>query len=178
MIFVMFKKKLFILFADNTNMFYSNSDIADLIRLTNIEIEKLRVWFAVNRLSLNISKTNYMFFGNRILKTHVSIHISKEEISKVEFTIFLGVLIDNKLTWKKHISMIKSKLSKSCCCSARTPRTTSSRSCMQTGSAIGRGGAVTSAARKRRRSQTRSCFAPEKVCADDAAVQTLPGSTT
>ena len=55
-----------------------------------------------------------MFFGNRILKTHVSIHISKEEISKVEFTTFLGVLIDNKLTWKKHISMIKSKLSKSC----------------------------------------------------------------
>ena len=36
------------------------------------------------------------------------------EIIKVEFTTFLGVLIDNKLTWKKHISMIKSKLSKSC----------------------------------------------------------------
>ena len=34
-----------------------------------------------SRLSLNISKTNYMFFGNRILKTHVSIHISKEEIT-------------------------------------------------------------------------------------------------
>ena len=41
-----------------------------------------------------------MFFGNRILKTHISIHISKEEISKVEFTKFLGILIDNKLTWK------------------------------------------------------------------------------
>ena len=48
----------FILFADDTNMFYSNSDIADLVQLTNIELEKLRVWFAVNRLSLNISKTN------------------------------------------------------------------------------------------------------------------------
>ena len=59
-------------------------------------------------------KDKLMFFGNRILKTHVSIHISKEEISKVEFTKCLGVLIDNKLTWEKHISMIKSKLSKSC----------------------------------------------------------------
>ena len=39
-------------------MFYSNRDIADLVRLTNIELEKLRVWIAVNRLSLNISKTN------------------------------------------------------------------------------------------------------------------------
>ena len=43
-------------------MFYSNSDIADLVRLTNIELEKLHVWFAVNRLSLNISKTNYVFW--------------------------------------------------------------------------------------------------------------------
>ena len=45
-------------------MLYSNSDIGDLVRLTNIELEKLRVWFALNRLSLNISKTNYMFFGH------------------------------------------------------------------------------------------------------------------
>ena len=52
----------FILFADDTNIFYSNSDIAHLVRLTNIELEKLRVWFAVNKLSLNISKTTYMFF--------------------------------------------------------------------------------------------------------------------
>ena len=42
-------------------MFYINRDIADLVRLTNIELEKLHVWFAVNRLSLHIPKTNYMF---------------------------------------------------------------------------------------------------------------------
>ena len=36
--------------------------IVDLVRLTNIELEKLRVWFAVKRLSLNISKTYYIFF--------------------------------------------------------------------------------------------------------------------
>ena len=45
----------------------------------------------------------YVFFGNRILKTHVSIHINKKEISKVEFTTFLGVLIDNKLTLTKFL---------------------------------------------------------------------------
>ena len=100
----------FILFADDTNMLYSNSDIGVLVQLTNIELEK----FAVNKLSLNISKTNYMFFGNRILKMHLSVHIGKEEISKIELKFFLGVLIDSKLMWKKHISMITSKLSKNC----------------------------------------------------------------
>ena len=67
-------------------------------RNTNIELEHLRVWFAVNWISFNISNTNYMFFGNRILITYVSIHITKEDISTVEFIQYLGVLIDNKFT--------------------------------------------------------------------------------
>ena len=53
MIFAMLQTK-FTKFADDTNMFYSNSDTVDLVRMTNIELEKLHVWFAVNRLSLNI----------------------------------------------------------------------------------------------------------------------------
>ena len=63
--------KLFklILFADDTNMFYCNNDINELIRQTNAELDKLNVWFSVNRLSLNIAETNYMIFGNRTLKT-------------------------------------------------------------------------------------------------------------
>ena len=93
MIFVKANIFEFILFADDTNVFYSNSDIGDLVRLTNIELEQLRVCFAVNRLSLNISNTHYMFFGNRILKTHVSIYIGMEEIRKIEYTTCLGVLL-------------------------------------------------------------------------------------
>ena len=60
----------FILFADDTNMFYSNNDISEFIRQTSAELDKLNVWFSVNRLSLNIAKTNYMItFGNCTLKT-------------------------------------------------------------------------------------------------------------
>ena len=47
-------------------------------------------------------KDKLYVFGNRILKTHVSIHISKEEISKVEFTKCVGVLIDKNLRGKTH----------------------------------------------------------------------------
>ena len=104
----------FILFADNTNMFYCNNDTNELIQQTNTELDKLNVWFSVNRLSLNIAKTNYMIFGNRALKTFLSIRINKVTINRVEATKFLGVLIDDKLTWKHHISLLKSKLSKCC----------------------------------------------------------------
>ena len=65
------------------------------------------------RLSINVTKTNYMF-ENRKLNTSISIKINKEALGGVEVTKCLGILIDDKLTWKNHISLVKSKLSKCC----------------------------------------------------------------
>ena len=78
----------FILFTDDKNMFYCNTNINELIRQTNAELDKLNVWFSVNGLSLNIAKTNYMIFGNRALKTPLSIKINKVTINIVEATHF------------------------------------------------------------------------------------------
>ena len=65
----------------------------------------------VNRLSLNVTKTNYMFFGNRKLTVDISVKINKETINRVNV---LGVMIDDKVNWKNHICLVKSKLSKRC----------------------------------------------------------------
>ena len=46
----------FVLFADDMNVFYCNNDINEIIRKTNSELDKLNVWFSVNRLSLSIKK--------------------------------------------------------------------------------------------------------------------------
>ena len=86
----------FILFADDTNLFCC--DLDELIRKTNAELDKLHVWFAVNRLSLNVTKTNYIMFENRKLNTCISIKINVQEINRVEVVNFLGILIDDKLT--------------------------------------------------------------------------------
>jgi len=53
----------FILFADDTNLFYSSKSLIELICDVNIELEKVCVWFRANKLSLNMTKTNYMLFG-------------------------------------------------------------------------------------------------------------------
>ena len=71
-------------------------------------------WFSVNRLSLNVTKINYMFLGNRKLYVYISVKINKETINRVNVTKFLGVMTDDKLKWKNHICLVKSKLSKSC----------------------------------------------------------------
>ena len=103
----------YILFADDTKTFYVDSDIGKLSdNMCNI-LDKMSTWIAVNRLILNISKTNYMQFGKRMLSRDVVIQIRTVNIERVRFVKFLGVYVDDLLNWNYHIIYVKSKLSKS-----------------------------------------------------------------
>jgi hypothetical protein len=49
-----------LLFADDTSIFLSHTDQDYLISTMNAELEKINVWMKTNKLSVNISKTNYI----------------------------------------------------------------------------------------------------------------------
>ena len=49
----------FILFADDTNLFFKHKDLETLINIINTEITKIVSWFKINELFLNIKKTNF-----------------------------------------------------------------------------------------------------------------------
>ena len=105
-----------ILFADDTNLFISHNYPAYLNDTLNSELINLSTWFAANRLSLNLSKTNFMVFKPRqkkkqLLEFHIS--INEEPIPRVSETLFFGVFVDDNLSWKSHISLLARKLSKS-----------------------------------------------------------------
>ena len=51
----------------------------------------------MNKLSHNISKTNYILFGNYRCEKHVALRIGDVNIEIVEATEFLGVIIDEQL---------------------------------------------------------------------------------
>jgi len=53
-----------ILFADDTNLFMSDANLDRLIATVNSDLVCLANWFAVNRLSLNVNKTNFVLFSN------------------------------------------------------------------------------------------------------------------
>ena len=62
---------------------------------------------AVNRLSLNISKTNFVLFhAINKPKIPITIKINKKAIEEVKF----GILIDSQLTFKYHIDELNKKL--------------------------------------------------------------------
>ena len=105
----------FIIFADDTNLFLSNSQADKLINIMNTELLHLSNWFKSNKLSLNIDKTHFIDFSNR-RKNNLSalpLSIDGVKISQVDHIKFLGVVVDDKLNWSKHIDFIKLKISKS-----------------------------------------------------------------
>ena len=103
----------FILFADDTNLLYSCNNIDTLVSTINSELSKLASWFRSNKLSLNVKKTNYMMFGNKIIPEIMQpIHIDNILIDRVTSTKFLGVIVDDKISWKDHIALLSLKISR------------------------------------------------------------------
>ena len=104
-----------IIFADDTNLFMSHNNIDILQDLLNKKLSEVDSWFKINKLSLNIAKTNFMTFctDKKQKNTNsVRITINGEEINKVTSTKFLGVLLDDVLHFKPHIDNLVQKLSK------------------------------------------------------------------
>ena len=105
----------FYLFADDTNIYYESKTLDDIEKTLNEELNKLFIWLNVNRLSLNIDKTNYIIFHpyNKSMKDHITITINNKVIDQKEFIKYFGVLMDSTLSWKFHISNISKKTSRS-----------------------------------------------------------------
>lgn len=104
-----------ILFADDTNLFYSHECFHTLISSVNEELHKITNWLEANRLSLNLSKTHFVIFtsSNKKYDSNMAkIVIGNETVKEENSTKFLGIFLDQHLTWKKHISYISLKLSK------------------------------------------------------------------
>src|SRR6218665_893291 len=104
-----------LLFADDTNVFYSHASWGELVRIINKELLKINDWFLVNKLSLNFDKTNYILFKSHrkpTPKDNPGIKIQDLLLNQVESTRFLGIHVDQHLTWKTHISEISLKIAK------------------------------------------------------------------
>ena len=98
-------KSNLVLFADDTNLLIEHTDFKELINLASIEIQQISHWFQINKLSLNIDKTQFMIFGTprRQIPFEPTIAINNKQVERVRVIKFLGVYIDDLLNWKFHI---------------------------------------------------------------------------
>src|SRR5688572_15107072 len=105
----------FVLFADDTNIFYSHSSLADLYQIVNAQLIHIADWFRANKLSLNLDKTNYILFRSHRKLSSINSYtlcIDGYPITQVTSSKFLGVILDQHLSWKDHIEAISSKIAK------------------------------------------------------------------
>ena len=81
--------------------------------ITNWELSKISEWLKVNKLLLNVAKTSYILFRPRQKPITVGDTITLDNIAvqQVEVTKFLGVLLDQHLSWKYHINHVAKKVS-------------------------------------------------------------------
>ena len=65
----------------------------------NQELEKVTAWLTANKLSLNISKTDFIIFksSRKKLKNKANVIINKQTIDQVKCTKVLGIYIDEEL---------------------------------------------------------------------------------
>ena len=104
-----------LIFTDDTSVFYSHSNPNYLQYVMNNELQNFDLWLKSNKLSVNVKKTKYVIFKTSKKKINHSflLHYDNETLHQVNSIKFLGVYIDQNLTWKDHINHVSKKISKS-----------------------------------------------------------------
>jgi hypothetical protein len=126
-----------LLFADDTCALHADLDLNNLVQHVNAELQKIALWFAANKLAVNVKKCKFILFHNKgkkidenLLKVvynsnnldalqdpnliHTLDRISKNSDEK--YYKYLGVLLDENLNFNSHIDYTCNKLSKSLFC--------------------------------------------------------------
>ena len=96
-------------------MFYKHKSLSVLQSDINRELSKVQEWLCVNRLALNIKKSNYVIFHppqKKILCSPI-LEINEKHLKR-EFSIkYLGIFIDSHLNWKSQVTYIVKKINRS-----------------------------------------------------------------
>ena len=111
-----------VMFADDTTLVFKSKDNFYLEAMSNEDMLSAANWLEENKLSLNIKKTKFMHFDlSKKGRKAVKLNIGSTPIEQVKNQKFLGVIFDEKLSWKAHINSIISKLN-SCLGASRRAR--------------------------------------------------------
>ena len=85
--------------------------VSSLCHNVNQELNKIKEWFCSNRLCINLTKTNFQLYAKRSVDVIPSIKISNVNIERATCVKFLGVVVDEQLSFKQHIESVAKKLS-------------------------------------------------------------------
>ena len=105
----------YVLFADDTNIFVQGKTIAEAYKNGNVVLNALNKYMILNKLHINMTKCCFIHFKPTNYKPMAedglfNLKVSDFPIKKTSETKFLGVIIDEKLSWESHTTDLKRKL--------------------------------------------------------------------
>ena len=108
------------MYADDAIISFSANSIYTINNAVNEYLMLLKTWLDENKPSLNVTKTQSLLIGSRYRikalerpdSTKLSLSIGEELISSVAETKYLGLQVDQYLSWDQHILLITKQISK------------------------------------------------------------------
>ena len=102
-------------FADDTNMLYIDKSLKKISKNVNYDLRGLTDWLNSNLISLNVDKTEFIIFKSprKKIDSEVKIKLNGKILFPSTCIKYLGVLIDENLSWKPHIDELCKKLNRS-----------------------------------------------------------------
>ena len=102
-------------FADDTFIIYNSKKLKTIETVINTELKQVIKWLGLNKLSLNTTKTELIFFHSKrrpIDYSSISIRFNGLKLIPVEHVKYLGMYLDSYLSWEYHIHELSKKLSR------------------------------------------------------------------
>lgn len=109
-------------YADDTAVLFTGHTWESVRNSAEKGLRKITNWFNSNLLTLNMTKTNYICFtinnttqpnNNFTIKIHTCVDLdmcSCEAIEKVASTKYLGIVVDQRLSWHQHIELVTARV--------------------------------------------------------------------
>ncbi|GFX07203.1 RNA-directed DNA polymerase from mobile element jockey [Trichonephila clavipes] len=94
------------MFADDTAILATHTEPKLIARALNRHMLDLEDWFSKWKIALNVAKTKAVFFTKKHSLTYPKIYLLNE-IPWSQYTKYLGVTLNNKLTFKQHVTRIR-----------------------------------------------------------------------
>lgn len=99
-------------FADDTSSTNSAPNREQLYREANSDFNQIRDWLQINQLSLNVQKTTYLEIKKKKPVVSGNDDHKIKDIQKAKSAKYLGIVIDEKMSWEEHITLLTQKIRK------------------------------------------------------------------
>ena len=110
------KKSKSVYYADDTVIYSQSKDIHKAMRTVRANLQNLNTWCAKNGIYINPKKTKFIVFSNNTKKTKkalpkLKLEVNSTEVERVKSFNYLGVKLDDKLTFDQHVKSLISRVS-------------------------------------------------------------------